>query len=537
MTDIDERFADLIDDKDGLPRRVLLAELDRFYTQPASPSLRISLQTTLYAHARQTHRPARRRTPLFHRLAALAAALLLVLSGGTAYLLRVPAPTPVSAQEILRRAAAAVAPIRSRVIHEIIASESTPQTIGKAPVVTPERTEMWVEVNSQGLIARTSRTATDHTGIVSSRVKTSTTAGMTTTEYLAMPRASSINSAFEPASDCAGVASTQETAADVISYHGLLVKAAQHINSTLRVLPRRRLDGRTVDVVEEDSSTLPGDIVPLKASGAPTPYREDTYYYIDPQTYILRGSDTYRVAPKGKMTRTNYLRILLYETLPLSAVPKGAFHLHAPAGAQRTPVFVTLPRPCPLSVKQAVVLSPHASPLLSGHPYGLNLDRIIQLKATGSPTETVGLCSGFGDNLTITGSFADYQYQSRSTSNPVTKDFCVAVSVSLHASVALPQVMYATPQGKAHSKIPLLKPSMLHLTIAGQRVEASYHLTIGQGNRGSNLLWFALNGRTVAITGHQIDQRAFFGLVKSLVDARTHPAIMADLQRRLDTSR
>jgi len=535
MTDIEERYADLIDDTDdSLPRRTLVADLDRFYTQPAPLALRASVQAALHTQPRLARHPARMHVPLARRLAAFVAALLLVLSGGTAYLLRAPAPTPVSAQEVLLRAAAAIAPVRDRVIHEITTNEASTQLTGHPVVYTPERTDTWIDVNGQGLIRRIADTTTDHTGIVASRVETDTAAGGTIVNYIGA-LGHSIEQLSRPSAHCVGAASTQASIIDVVSYHRLLVNAAHHTSGDLRLLAPRRLDGKTVTVVED--STAPADIIPTKASGGPAPYREDTYYYIDPQTYVLRGSDTYHVTPDGKMTRTGYQRILLYETLPLSAVPVHSFDLHVPKGTPILPVTVIPVEPCPLSVTAAIALTPRVSLLLKGHPYGLRLDSIERLNLTilAPPMSQMSSCSGFGDNLTLVGSFADYRYQSRSSANPVTEDFCIAVSVSPHPSIAFPQIDYATPQAKAHSRIPLLKPSILHLTVAGQNVEASYHLTTREGNHGSNLLWFTLHGRTVAITGHQIDEHAFFGLVGGLVDAYTHPTIVEALQRDLKT--
>lgn len=523
-------YNDLLPSEDDVAAHAFFAVLDRYYDQPAPLATRAAGKALL--RDRVLSRPTAR-VRFARRLSTVFAALVLVLGGGGAYLWHTTATPTVSAQEILHHALMALPPLNAQVIHTVTASESSTWSIGKGTTVTPQQTETWIDVNAQGDVARISKTTTDRTGIAQSQVETTTVSGRTFAVYLSQGHL--VMHQFTPAASCGSAVSSQTPVTAVISGYDVLILATHHTNANLRVAASQHLDGRLVDVVVD--STAPDDIVPAPGTSQPTPYRQETYYYIDAHTYVFRGMDVFHITPNGKTTRTDYLRVLTFEVVTPSAVPAHSFDLHAPAGVQ-TMYQTSLPQPCPLSVRQAVASAPLSSPLLGGHPFGLNLNAITEEKASGLMTETVTLCSGFGDNFTFTGSFVDYAYQSRDPSNPVTEDFCVAVATGPAANVALPHIIDMRPLEKRATPLstvlPMPMPSTLHLTIAGQVVDAQYYRATGQGNRGSNLLWYTWHGRTIAVTGHQMDQGTFLTVLGGLVDVRTHPALAAALQRRLD---
>src|SRR5689334_10956469 len=109
MTRSSEGRPDLPGDEAGAARTRLVDNLIRAYRAPAPPPhLDAAVLQAVRASAPERRRQHRR--PVWAgsvrmRLAALAAALLVALSGVAGYL-RLSSPTPVSAQAVLRRAAA-----------------------------------------------------------------------------------------------------------------------------------------------------------------------------------------------------------------------------------------------------------------------------------------------------------------------------------------------------------------------------------------------------------------------------------------------
>lgn len=268
----------------------------------------------------------RRSWPIRRRLASIAAAALLVLSGIAGYL-HWQAPTPVSAHTVLRHAAAALQlATAEQVTHDIsiVRVANAPGVSAgvaglTAPVVTVDE---WTQRAANDVIERQDLTFTDphgtllqrivqngHTLAISNAQETTT---MTVTPSLPPPH-QIIPDPF-----------------DTASLRQFVLDAQAGTNQEAQLLPQQTIAGRPVYVVHV-THTLPAD---PQVNAAVTPHRYTVTLYIDQGTYAIRSLQMTSVNSAGALLSSTTMQVVRHNLVPVSAVPTRVFSLHAPAHAQ-----------------------------------------------------------------------------------------------------------------------------------------------------------------------------------------------------------
>jgi len=318
---------------DDLFRRDLRAHLveqaGQLATAPPPQPERTPHMTNATTTLRRTH-PLAPRGSARLRLASLATALLLTVSGLLGYL-KWQAPTPVSAQTVLRHAAAAVRlPGPDQVAHMI----SMAHTVnapghhgGVSGLDDPDvRIEQWAQRDAHGTIIRQDETFTDPAGKLLQRTVDN---GQVTMLYSARTRGMVVMT--DTATSGPPPHQIIPDPFDPPSVRQFVLDAQAGTNREARLLPPQTIQGAAVYVVQV-VHTVPG--------GAPSndATRWTVTLYMDQATYAMRRIEVMNatiakganVVPGGSTS----VQITLQETLPLSAVPAGVFTLHPPAGTQ-----------------------------------------------------------------------------------------------------------------------------------------------------------------------------------------------------------
>lgn len=316
-------YADLLHGQDDPALAHLVADIDQALRAPAPPStLRAAFerelhQRTIAARHPRTSRPGNAPWPLM-RLRSLVAAVTLVIAlvlGGV-IAPRLQPGTPVSAQMVLDRAAARNALPANVVIHQIFTDRSV--TRG---AVCARTTNVWTQYDARGRVtAYNARFRSCLLGM--GPHNTDTFQGYLPTQemqlgrrhiLIIMPphvrpsvsiyvRRSSMRK-FEPPG--APLADWAQPLRDVQHAYG----------QAKQLLPSRLLGGQRVEVVQVKPA--PSLLMTL---------------YIDAHDYHLRAVSTVSV----DRSYSSFKRLLRYERVSLSHVPKGVFVFTAPPGATVT---------------------------------------------------------------------------------------------------------------------------------------------------------------------------------------------------------
>jgi len=322
-----DQFSDLLGDEAGAGRARLINDLARVY-RPAPPP--ITLDTTVSRAIATASQPDERRKTarwaprLRPRLAAVGAALVLVISGLAGYQ-RLSSPAPVSAQAVLRRAAA----LR-------LGPNQAAHLAGNVSMTLDGRTssgtdEVWFETDATGVPDLSAQTLS----IVKSGAANDST-----------PRSNpALNSrfiqigqqvlAYNPefrgdnlillSPDMRGYPSwaVPNDVFDGGNVAQALSTLSQTSPGSVRLLPQQTLDGVAVNVVEVDGWT-----------NRPA---QRTIFYFDAQSSVLRGFDAGSLDPSYP-TPFWQVRLSSNQAMAATAAPPGAFALNAPASATIHPL-------------------------------------------------------------------------------------------------------------------------------------------------------------------------------------------------------
>ncbi len=302
----------------------VVAALDAACTPAPSPQaarLDAAMARTLHA---QLTAPARQHRPgvkMRRRVASVVAAFALALAGLVTYL-RWPAPTPVSAQSILRHTVAAFsASDPSQATHDVLAVHTswTPGTTTggfTAADLTPDTTyDAWVHRDASGAIAREDIRATDVRGttllraVQDGRTLTVYDAKTGTTQITTPDAAAQPHNALFP------------DPLDADSLRQFVLAAQQGTDQEAHVLPQQTIDGATVDVVQVTRMQL----LDARGTGVPTPHRYTATLYVDAATYILRKLEMEIDNPAGAVVASGVVQDLRHEVVFLSDVPAKVF--------------------------------------------------------------------------------------------------------------------------------------------------------------------------------------------------------------------
>lgn len=314
-----DRTLDPLMEHDDPATRCAGAILDRAYAATPPPHLGAAMDRAVYAamvasHSALAPAPRRWRGWLVaprRRLTALAMALLLALSGAAGYL-RLSTPTPVSAQTVLRHAAAALVPGQAAHLTYTVAVSGGIKGAGTGTA------EVWLQAGANGMSNLSAQTLNGagnadplgryvQVGDQVYAYDASHNAILLGPEARENPSWVLPNDIFDGASIAQYLSSLAPRSANV------------------RLLSPRTLDGHSVDVVEVDGwANRPG---------------QRTILYFDAQSYLLRGFDASSLDPSYP-TPSWQVRLSASATMDASAVPSGTFSLNAPVTARVYP-----PRP------------------------------------------------------------------------------------------------------------------------------------------------------------------------------------------------
>jgi len=493
MTRIDDVSPDPADG-DGAMRRQLVADLEAYYAAPAPADVRAAVRATVRAQALTARRVPPRHGPLvlpIRRVAAVAAAVLLAL-GGLAGYLRMQAPTPVSAQTILRRAAAVLTAAHPDEVTNDVSRVS----------YSPNRAQdISQDVYIQGPLTLTvdQWTQLDATGAISRQVTTATTpAGALVFRALRQGREVRTYGARGPGRDwIVDVTRALESDPTPVVNSGflwldlarLVSEARAGAASYIRLLPAQTVAGAPVDVVE---------------IGAPA---DATILYIDARTYAIRGVDEVESwSGHGQRHLALRMRLLRHAVVAPAVIPAGTFALAAPAG-------VTVLHPTPtiqlLDVATAVHQSPTPVPVLGRDIWGLRLQAITR------------------EQLIARAAAIDYVYGTPAADLVGLKRLTVGIVTGPDAASV------AAATGRAAGQPPAGRS--IATTIMGQVVPARYR-AMGGTMGGSYALTYQQGIATVSLTSYGLTKAEFFTAVAALVDGTSHPQTRARLQGELDRS-
>ncbi len=272
---------------------------------------------------------ASRRPPSIRlRVASVAAAVLLALSGLAGYL-HWQTPTPVSAQSILRHTAAALHPVAAdQVVHDV----STVHVVnapgmngGVSGLTAPDVTvDEWTQRDAQDEIVRQDTTFTDPAGTLlqhtvqngqtlkSYDVQTQKTA-VTTVTLSIPPQNQVIPNPF-----------------DTAALRQFVLDAQGGTNQEASVLPQQTVGGAAVYVVQVNHM-LPA---PPQGATATTMRRYTVTLYVDQSSYTIHKFEDVEFNARGDILNSATLQVVRHEVVSSAAVPPTVFSLHAPANGR-----------------------------------------------------------------------------------------------------------------------------------------------------------------------------------------------------------
>lgn len=298
-------------------------------------------QTSTIAERRQRRSASGRgRTSL----ASLIAVALLVLGGFAGYL-RFQAPTPVSAAQILHRAAAALtAADADHIIHEVATIRSSTVAglrvhadglglLGLAGQPAHDASvDEWTQLSADGGVSRQDVTITDTpTGtLLSHRVVT----GQDMFSYYWAIDGTTITPGGAAVWRRVLASGLPISVLDLESggqagLHQFLLDA--QVGQNARYLEQQTVDGRRVDVIQMTS--------PLHVAGWPTgdvgkiPNRVNFTLYIDAQSYLIHRVVADTMSAQGETLSSTTLQIVRHDLVPATSLPPGIFSFTSPPGA------------------------------------------------------------------------------------------------------------------------------------------------------------------------------------------------------------
>jgi len=454
---------------------------------------------------RWLQRPAWARRPL-----AAIVALLLTL-GGVATYLHPTSPTPVSAQAVVQRAAAVAAqPVAppDALIHQI----STVSTALKLNVTPLQTTiDQWMHLDAQGNLIERAATIRSLTGRLVARVLD--TNG---TEQIYDATGNTIFSDTLPAGanpwthDPSGMASARQ----------LLVSAQQHGGQNARRLPDQTLGGMRVAVVALD------DLVPVPGpvSAGVTPQHLTATLFIDPQTYALRGADLQEVVGSTSSPVIS-MRVTMVAAVPLSQAPAETFTLGAPATAQvwqPAPPRVVKEHTVAHTVAQAVAMPDHPALLLSGNVAGLRFHVVGAITQSDGTTITD---YGYGPPVRVADEGDGPVDPADGIGSPSPR--ARSMTIQINHAAALDSA------GQVPGEFTTRGAQPLTVTIAGQTVRATYW-ALETNAPALHELSYQQGTSWVMLSSQGLSKDEFFAAVAALIDARTHPEVVAQAQHERD---
>lgn len=303
MSNLIDRYSDLLGPNPNHDRRRLIADLDGVYQSPS----RVTRHEEAICSAIRNHHaqsPSRRRFKVPGLRLSTAAALVLMAGGIVISLERLGAP-PVSAETVLDRAMATYLP-PNRVIHFAYRT-SSPGEHGTMST--------WIETNAQGESRRSVTTIRDlaHGQVVF--VSRSVDEHGTIRSFYYEPASSFVRVGSESARQLRHVRGpfgnvNFANAASLASYFKRLPHGP---GEGPYLLPERHLSGVAVYAVRA-------------RIGPNADYPSFTAYF-DAHTYILRGIDG--GSKDGRVVTS--MRLMTDATMPLTRVPPHTFQLRVPA--------------------------------------------------------------------------------------------------------------------------------------------------------------------------------------------------------------
>lgn len=460
------------------------------------------------AHSRSAQMASRSRR-VRARLASLGAVLALVVGSIVGYL-RLQSPTAVSAQTILKRAAAVATGPQSapnQVIHQV----STVSTVLKLNIDPLDTTvDQWIQLDDGGAIAQ--RIATIHS-ITGALVASFLDKGSTEQIYDAAG-----NTIFSDKLPAGATPWSRDPSG--MAYARQMLLAAQHDNGqNARLLPDQTLDGVAVHVVAIDN--LGPTTVPAVAGF--TPQRLTTTLYIDAQSYAIHGMDLNEVAGNSS-SPIIAMRVTRYETVPPAQVAADTFALGAPATAQ-----VWHPGPVPPQVAQAHTLasSVAGAVAVAGQPALLLSGNIAGLRFHGVAADIQQ------DGITIT----DYSYGpplrvADEGGGPVAADGIGGPSPTARSF----NVQIDGVPASAAAGVPLgwgmRGEQAMTVTIAGQAVQA--HYWVDTDAPAIHQLIYRQGASWIKLSSYGLSTDEFLSAIHALVDASANPDVVAQAQHELD---
>ncbi len=282
---------------------------------PQAAHLDAAMARTLHAPPTATARGRRLGAGMRPGVAPVAAALALALSGLGAYL-HWSAPTPVSAQSILRHTSAALSAAGpDQATHDVFAVH-TLRTPGLATAgltaadLAPDTTyDSWVQRGADGTIVHEAISATDPHGTLLMHVHQD---GWTLSVYDAKTGTTTTtrqNPAVTP------LTPVIPDPLDADSLRQFIINAQHNANQDVRTLPQQTLDGSLVDVVQVSHTRPRG---PQDTPATPRQYTGTLY--VDAQTYAFRKLEMSVSDDEGNVF-SGTVQSLRHEVVPLSDVP------------------------------------------------------------------------------------------------------------------------------------------------------------------------------------------------------------------------
>ena len=310
------------------------------------------------------------RVPWLLRVAIAVAAALGLASGGLSAYLRLQPAEPVSAQSILRRATAAMAPVSpDKAIHETSVYDGLDlgQLTGRQGRASgPVTIDQWTQFTATGAISRQVTTGASTDRIARFRELQT---GRDTQLYAVA--SNTVQTGSIPKGQGASWIDHPVGITDLPAF----VRAVQQgAFPDVRLLPRTTLNGVPVDVIENR-------VVEQLPPGAPAGLKpaQDVYtLYLDAGSYAVRGMDQVWIDSRGKTHVNMRIRVTTRQVIPVAAVPPGTFALRAPASARVIASQFRL-----VTVAGAIARPGMPAPLLAGDPLGLQLQYISVDKLQG----------------------------------------------------------------------------------------------------------------------------------------------------------
>ncbi len=361
MTTLDDRYPDLAGAGHDPSLLRVVAGLDTLgqaaTARHLSPEQDGEIRRALTAHAlkaqwRVAVKPRLARGylhPPRMRVASLVSAALLALAGLGAYT-QLRSPTPVSAAQILRRTALAMAPpAGGDLLRQVMTYDGSDANSSPLP---HETATQWVRFAADGSVDRVNSAL-----VVDGRVEQQEV--LNDREHWEYMVKAGGEASVQPASPLRPDLGSNGIVWPLMlmvepqnlgALRGLLMTAATKDEAHL--LPQQTIDGRLVDVVQVVHRwpvIVDGVSIPSSRDGATM---ETLTFYIDAASSLLRRIDEQDQNAQGATVATGRLRVVAYEVIPPADAPADTFTYTPPPGVpvwRCTTVIYVTPRACTLT--------------------------------------------------------------------------------------------------------------------------------------------------------------------------------------------